>query len=302
MSEQIGLSVLLRSSGSADDVVPPSGFSARLVVFVSGAMAFLAVFALALSLAANRLADRWGQELAQSATVRIVTSAPAERASQTEAALRILQTTAGVSFARALTTEEQEALLAPWLGLGLDLDQLPVPQIIEIVPEEDGFDAIGLSLRLEAEVPEAVFDDHSSWREPLEKAANRLNTLGLISIALLGLSTAAMVTLAANAALAANSQVVQVLRLVGATDTFVARAFVRRFTLRALMGAAVGVVMGMVAVMMLPAGGNAGNGLLTGLRFEGGQWFLPLLIPIFAALVAYVATQWSATRALKGLT
>ena len=49
-----------------------------------------------------------------------------------------------------------------------------------------------------------------------------------------------MITLAANAALATNAQVIRVLRLIGARDTYIARAFVRRFTLRALSGAAIG--------------------------------------------------------------
>ena len=40
-------------------------------------MAFLAVFALALSLATARLADRWGDALARSSTLRI--SAPEGR-------------------------------------------------------------------------------------------------------------------------------------------------------------------------------------------------------------------------------
>ena len=110
----------------ADRVVPPSGFTAKLTLFAAAAMAFLAVFALALSLATGRLATSWGEELARSATIRIV--APQDqRAAQTEAALRILQNTAGVRSARALTDEEQQALLAPWFGADLALDVLPVP-------------------------------------------------------------------------------------------------------------------------------------------------------------------------------
>ena len=69
----------------ADRVVPPSGYTAQLTLFVSGAMAFLAVFALALSLASGRLADRWAEELARSATLRINTPAD-QRAAQTEVA------------------------------------------------------------------------------------------------------------------------------------------------------------------------------------------------------------------------
>ena len=43
---------LVASDSQADRVVPPSGYTASLTLFTSAAMAFLAVFALALSLAA----------------------------------------------------------------------------------------------------------------------------------------------------------------------------------------------------------------------------------------------------------
>ena len=77
-------------------VVPPSGFTASLTVVAAGAMAFLAVFSLALSLAAGRLAERWGNELVRGATVRIVAPADQEEA-QITAALRVLESTAGVA-------------------------------------------------------------------------------------------------------------------------------------------------------------------------------------------------------------
>ena len=87
---------LLSGDPQADRVVPPTGFTATLTVFTAAAMAFLAVFALALSMATGRLAERWSSELARSSTLRI--SAPAEQMSaQTSAALRVLETTPGVA-------------------------------------------------------------------------------------------------------------------------------------------------------------------------------------------------------------
>ena len=59
------LRALIIGDAQADRVVPPSGFTAQLTLFAAGAMAFLAVFALALSLASGRLADRWADELAR---------------------------------------------------------------------------------------------------------------------------------------------------------------------------------------------------------------------------------------------
>ncbi len=291
---------MLAGDGAADRVVPPAGFTVRLVLFTAAAMAFLTIFALALSLAAGRLADRWGDELARASTVRI--SAPADQMqAQTAAALRVLQQTPGVGAVRALSEEEQRALLEPWFGPDLPLDTLPVPQLIEIIETPEGYDSDGLRLRLQAEVPGAVLDEHTRWRKPLVTAADRLRLLGWAAILLIGAATGAMVTLAANAALAANAQVIAVLRLVGATDGYIATAFVRRFTLRTLTGAAIGTVLGLLALWLMPASGETA-GFLTGLQFQGWHWLWPFLVPPLAAIVAFLATGAAARRVLGGLT
>lgn len=288
---------LVAGDPQADRAVPPTGFTARLTLFSAGAMAFLAVFALALSLATGRLADRWSAELARTSTLRI--SAPADQAdAQLLAAVEVLQTTPGVAQARPLTADEQRKLLEPWFGPELPIEDLPIPQLIEIIEEGDGYDATGLRARLQAEVPGAVLDDHTRWREPLVAAASRLRSLGWLALLLIAASTAAMITLAAQAALAANAQVIRVMRLVGARDIYIARAFVRRFTLRALSGAAIGTVAGVLAIRLLPSADVAG-GFLTGLGFQGVHWFWPLAIPPLAAAVAFFATRAAALKTLR---
>lgn len=285
---------------AAHRIVPPSGMTAWLTSFTAGAMAFLAVFALALSLAAGRLADRWSQALAQTATVRL--SAPPDQMDlQTTAVLNVLSTTPGIATARALTDDEQRALLAPWFGPDLPIESLPLPRLIEISESSAGYDSEGLRQRLTAEAPGAVLDDHTRWRKPLAVAASRLRLLGVSSAVLIAAATAAMITLAANAALAANTQVINVLRLVGAMDGYIARAFVRRFTLRAMGGALVGTLLGMFGIFLLPSADDAG-GFLTGLGFQGAAWLLPLTLPFLAGAVAFLATRASANRKLKELT
>jgi len=287
---------IVTGDAQADRVVPPTGFTATLTLFAAAIMTFLAVFALALSLATGRLAERWSSELARTSTLRI--SAPAEQMeAQTRAALRVLETTEGVASARALSVEEQQALLAPWFGPDVPVENLPIPQLVEIVEDSGGYDAGGLRLRLQAEVPGAVLDDHTRWRRPLVTAASRLRLLGLVSIGLIGVAMAAMITLAAQASLAANTQVIAVLRLVGARDAYITRAFVRRFTLRALSGAAIGLVLGLLAILILPPAQEEG-GFLTGLGFVGWHWLWPLILPPAAAAVAFWATRGAARRRL----
>lgn len=287
----------LMGDARADRVVPPTGFTVRLTVFTAAAMAFLAVFALALSLATGRLADRWGNELSRSATLRI--TAPAgQMEAQTRAALDILGETPGIASARAFTDAEQRALLEPWFGPDLPLEGLPVPRLIEIIEDSAGYDADGLRLRLQAEVPGATLDDHTRWRRPLAEAAGRMRALGWLSLGLIAAATAAMITLAAQSALSANTQVIRTLRLVGARDEYIAGAFVRRFTLRAFIGAGAGTFLAMLAIALLP-GGAGGEGFLTGLGFVGAEWLWPLLVPVLGGAVAFAATRAAAFRRLS---
>lgn len=282
------------------EVVPPSGPTAWLTIFTAGAMTFLCVFALALSLASGRLATRWSEALAKTATIRL--SAPAEQVQiQTDAILATLAITPGIASYRQIDDTETKKLLEPWFGPGLPIEALPIPRLIEVVEGDPPYDAEGLKQRLTAEAPGAVLDDHTRWRRPLAEAAARIRLLGILSIALIGATMAAMITLAARAALATNAEVIRVLRLVGAKDSYIARAFVRRFTLRTFAGAAVGATAGLIGVAALPAADAAG-GFLTGLGFSGTGWFWPFALPPLAAIVAFLATRRAAFQKLRELT
>lgn len=290
---------LIAPERPSDRVVPPSGPTARLTSFAAGAMAFLAVFALALSMASGRLATRWDASLARTATIRV--SAPSDQMStQVQTIMDLLATTPGIARSRVMEEDEQRKLLEPWFGPDLPLDALPLPRLIEITEDNNGYDSEGLRQRLAAEAPGAVLDDHTRWRRPLVEAAGRLRSVGLLSMLLIAATTGAVITLAATAALAANAQVIQVLRLVGATDAYIAQAFVRRFTLRALLGSGCGAVLGMITVALIPAAQTEG-GFLTGLGFQGWGWLIPLIIPPLAAIVAFAATRAAALARLKEL-
>ncbi|MEJ6395709.1 FtsX-like permease family protein [Gymnodinialimonas sp. 2305UL16-5] len=299
MTRAQDLWLLIRGDSQADRVVPRSGQSARLTFATAAAMAFLAVFAMAIAMAAGRLADRWSDAMAGSATIRI--SAPeAELDAQTAAVLTVLEQTPGIISANALSESDQHALLEPWFGPDLPLDDLPIPRLIELTEDGSGFDGDGLRQRLAAEAPGAILDDHDRWRRPLVEAASRLRLFGVLALVLILGATAAMVTLAAQSALSANEQVIRTLRLVGARDAYIARAFVRRFTLRALTGAAFGMVLGAICVALLPSARDTAS-VLTGLSFSGLGWLWPLTIPPLAAATAFIATRIAAFRTLRGL-
>ncbi len=292
------LPTAIRTDTPEARIVPPSGLAVRLVWLTSAAMALLAVFALALALAAGRVAERWEVGLAGTATVRI--SAPASQMpEQVRAAILVLQTTPGVTLVRELSPEDRQALLAPWIGADLPLEALPLPAVLEVVEGAGGVDVQGLRLRLAAEVPGAVYDDHGRWRQPLVATAAGVRLAGLAGLILIAGMGAGMVALATQAALSASLPVIRTLRLIGARDAFIARAFVRRFTLRTVGGASIGTVVALGFLALMPSAPQ--GGLLGGVGLTGSDWLWPLAVPVVAAVAAFLAARATAFRMLRGL-
>lgn len=284
---------------SASDVVPTTGLSARLMFVSSGFMAFLAVFALAVALGAGALAQKWRAALEGTMTIRL--SAPPDQVEvQTQAVLRLLTTTPGVERASLVDDDAQRALLSPWLGPDIPVESLPLPRLIEVITSGAGPDLQGLRLRLRAEAPAAILDDHDGWRRPLMTTTRIIRLAGWVAALLAMGGSAAMVALASNAALATNLPVLRVLRLIGARDHFILRVFVRRFTLRAFFGACLGTAIALAGLAFLSYD-MSGTVLFGGVSVSTSDWFILLLTPFCSALTAFVATRLSAAYLLKGL-
>ena len=286
----------LRGDQQAERAIPKRGFTAQLTTVTAAALAFLLVFVLAASLSASRAASLWASEFSDSASVRIAADIDNQEA-VVETALTFLAQVPGIASARPLSIEEEQALLAPWLGSNVPIDLLPLPKLIEVTTE-DGFDGATLGAQLTATVPGATLDDYGSWRGPLIAAAQRARLLAWIAVGLIGVVLVGLVTLAAQVSLTSNRQTIGVLRLVGATDSYIAQAFVRRFALRSVIGATIGTAIGLVAIRLLLTADVASS---VGLPqpFPGFQALWLLGIPVLSGGAALLATQFVAQRALK---
>ncbi len=275
-------------------IVPTEGWTAWITIAAAGAMGFLAVLCLAAGLAADRLAATWNADLAGLATVVLITD-PFEMDNLTEKAMAVLKTTPGIQASRVLSAEEHAALLEPWLGENASIEGLPSPRLIEIELSGAGPDVPQLQARFDQSAPGAQYDDHQRWREPLFDAARALEFLAWTASVLVILTAGAMISLAAQVSLAGNTEVVRVVRLIGAADGYIARAFVSRIALRGFAGGAVGTAIGTLALAVIPDFGEAaalGISLTPGIL---GSVVLLVCVPIGTGIIA-LFTAWIAVR------
>ena len=279
-------------------VVPNTGFTKWLTTFTAGAMSFLAVVGLAFSLICSDLSNEWGESLKNS-SLRL--SAPTDLLEkQTKVALAILEQTSGVKSARLVGIGAKKKLLEPWLGVDFPLEAIAMPALIEIHETEAGVDYEGLRLRLSAELPSAILDNHAEWRRPIEVVSKLVSQLGMFTVILIMLSSIAMVTMASNAALSANVKVLRVLRLVGAFDTFIVTSFVRIFTLRIFLGSLTGTVCAGIVLFLIPTF-SENLGILDVVSLEVKDTIYIACVPFLFAIISIFATRNAVKFSLKRL-
>jgi cell division transport system permease protein len=147
----------------------------------------------------------------------------------------------GIVEAKPFSKEESAALLEPWLGSGLSMDELPVPRVIVArVGPGAVLDLQGLRGRVTQAAPNASVDDHRAWIERMRSMSGATVAAGLGILALVIVATVISVSFATRGAMAANRPIVEVLHFVGAGDRFIADRFFRHFLLLGLEGGVIG--------------------------------------------------------------
>ena len=289
-------------ASAADRRLLPEGRLAGPMPWVIAIMMFLTALAMAAGLGLGEAADGLGRDLAGKLTVQIVEASRRKRDSQAKDVTAALQNMAGVQSVRRLEAKEMSALLAPWLGGdGLDMDDLPVPALIDITLSDAGEDRIqAIEAAVAGAAPDARVDRHARWLAPLAGLIGSLQWLSLTLVALMASATAAAVVLAARAALNTHRATIDVMHLMGATDVQVARLFQRRIGLDALFGGVVGMVMAVAVMLALGSRLDAiGSELLgaVGLGFRG--WLLILALPLAGGVLATLAARITVIRTLR---
>jgi cell division transport system permease protein len=294
--------------GRVSDVPLSDDPASRYLPWTVGLLVFLATLAFAAGMFLSLAGDTWRQSLSGTLTIQIPaalsanTSAAAaeEHRAQVSAAAELLRATPGIVSARRIPDAEIAAMLEPWLGkqvLGLDL---PMPELIDAVVASDaGIDLSALSTRLAEVAPGAVVDDHAVWLRRLTDFAGVAETVSFAVMIVILISAVATVIVTTRTGLAIHSDVVEVLHLIGAQDSYVARQF-QVHTLRlATIGAVAGFAFGAGVVFLAQTyGGRLSGGLLLDLALGPLQWALLFVLPVVAILLVVVTVGITVMRVL----
>ncbi len=278
--------------------------SGRFLPWLVAFMVYLATLALVSSMIMNALVERWDRGLADRLTVQIPAPASTAEAGEQEAridsSIDVLTSTPGVADVTVLDDSELSALLDPWLGDAELARELPLPTLIAVTLDADApADLTTLALRLDAAVPGAVVDDHQRWVGGLVSLTRSVDLIAGLVVLLVGLAAVITVVFVTRTGLAIHRQVIELLHLIGAQDSYIARQFQTHAMKLGFKGGILGFA---AALATIYAAGLllSGSGRVLLPNFELGlrEWILLGLLPLLATLVAMLTARWTVLRTL----
>jgi len=277
-------------------IVPSRSVTGRTLAMLVAIMTFLSCVTLGGVILVQKSAVAWSSDVGREVTIQI---RPVE-GQLMDANLRLAETiaeaTPGVARAQALTIEESEALLKPWLGEELDLTDLNIPRLVVVeLSDPANADIDRLKSELSA-IKGASLDTHAAWRQQLNTMAGTIVLSGLLIFALIVIATLLAVVFATRGTMSSNRDIVDVLHFIGASNGFIAGEFQGRFLRIGLRGGIAGGIaaiifyfgIGIITRAFLPESSSDQLEVLFGrfsLGFDGIIGIL-VLIPIIAGLTA----------------
>ena len=280
----------------AAPIVPERSVAGRTLVLLIAIMTFLSGVTLGGVVLVQKSAIAWSSDVGREVTIQIRPMQGEVMESNLRTAVALAEQTPGVSSARALTIEESQKLLEPWLGAGLDLSAIEIPRLVVVQLGDPGEADIEKLQRDLQTVKGASLDTHAAWRQQLNVMAGTIVVSGLLVLALIVVATVLAIIFATRGTMASNREIVDVLHFIGASNSFIAGEFQGRFLNIGFRGGIVGglaailffILVAFVAGGVVPAEANQQLGILFG-RFAlglDGIIGIAAVVPVIAALTA----------------
>ncbi|MDC0399127.1 hypothetical protein OAN59_05450 [Alphaproteobacteria bacterium] len=211
-------------------------------------MIYLAVVTLTGVLISNSSSKEWLESVDNVVTVQV--SDPTAKSevdddlTRLETIVKKLRITAGINKIKILDEEQTLGLLNSWLSQDI-LNDINLPSLIEVklikpINKEQ------ISQQIGSLIPGVSIDDHSRWKQKLMFLIDTIENLGWIIFILILIVCLASIIFAITMTIANNSEVINLIDLMGGGSSFIAEIFQKQILLvigpAALIGSFIAVV------------------------------------------------------------
>ena len=208
----------------------------------------------------------------------------------------LLQKTPGINKVEVVSKAEMKTLFNSLLGEGTSVDTFSLPAIVDVsLNKRDAFDVENLEMRLKNISPSIQLIDHRLWQSQVSNLLFTSTSLALLITFLILCSTLVTTFFATRTSLLIHRKIVEVLSLIGATPSYIAKQFQRNTFKQGLFASSIGAFLAFLTFLGIYfLFKNAGQNFVVKTSF----FFEALAIFILAPFITSFFMMLSARRAV----
>ena len=174
----------------------------------------------------------WDLSFSHKVTFEVPFSSPQEKALQKKTGplldqvMTYLQSYQSVKKVKLVDPKQLMTVLEPWVGSLETLTALNLPTLIEVdMQQADPETLLDLTQSLQKIHPQIRCESHGQWQMLLHTISGILQMASYITAGLIALTVMVLITLVTRSGLEIHKEVIDVLRLIGANNRYIARQF-----------------------------------------------------------------------------
>ena len=196
-------------------------------------MIYLAVVTLTAVLISNSSSKEWLEAVDNVITVQVSDPNSKSKADNSttrlEAIVKKLRITAGINKIEIFDEEKTSGLLSNWLSKDI-LNDIDLPALIE-VKLSNPINKEQISQKIRSLTPGVSIDDHSRWKQKLMLLIGTIENIGWIIFILVLIVCSTSIIFAIAMTITNNSEVINLIDLMGGGSSFIARVFQKQVLL-----------------------------------------------------------------------
>ena len=292
---------------SCSDIPLNADPSGRFVPWIIALMVYLATISLMVAFIVSALVHRWDTGFSQRLSIEIPASnifnpqGDSEGAKIREQIIQALLKTPGIGSVRTLPRDEMVSTLKPWLGEGTDVSQLPLPTLLEVeISNRAHLNDRLLTQSLKSLLPGIIIEDHQGWQHGFLDLAYSAQVIGLLIVSMIILAAISTIAFTSQTSLIIHRSVIEILYLVGATDTYIARQFQNHALRVGIKGGTVGFCLSLGTFILLKFfARHLDTTLFEEVISTSMLWGIAILVPFFVTLFMMISARVAVKIALK---
>ncbi len=269
---------------------------------------FLFAVTLAGVLSVNSMLVNWNYSILGSLTVQIIPmnstdrqKAMEETLEQQQKVVALLEAMPEVERVVPLSDKQLQKLLNPWLGDDVNIADLPMPRLVDVKLKKGAdIDYDMLAEKLVTIAPQASLDNHKLWLNKLINLASGLKMLALSVLLLVVGVTSGAIFYTTQTSLGLHKDVIEILHLMGAKDTYIAQQYAFRTAWLGFIGGVIGVVVAVPTILLIARmAQQIEGGIINEMSLSPQGWMVIVSLPLFSALIAMQTAYYTVKHTLE---